>query len=181
MGAKIIRSRKRSAKELLCFAHGVWLRTHSFPLTYRIVPIYLTLRENAREDTKNRTERFDRADVARCVGPSCGMSEDSRPPASTADGANAAPGSLHSGGIGGGLRDSFAHGFRASSTDATMRIFDQREGWPEGLLPNRRTTPRQHHGLCRITVWVRSMSLFLPDKMSDRRDMFEFNPKRGEP
>jgi hypothetical protein len=25
------------------------------------------------------------------------------------------------------------------------------------------------------------MSLFLPDQMSDCRDMFEFNPKRGKP
>lgn len=181
MRAKIILSPKRSAKELPCFAHGLWLRAHSSHLTCRKVPIHLTLREDAREDTKNRTKRFDRANVARCVGPSRGVSEDTRPSASIANGANAAPGSLHSGGIGGGMRDSFAHGFRASSTDATMRIFDQREGWPEGLLPNRRTTPRQHHGLCRITVWVRSMSLFLPDQMSDCRDMFEFNPKRGKP
>src|SRR5689334_9922237 len=72
------------------------------------------------------------------------MPQNAGPSASLADGANAAPRGLHRGRTGGCLRFAQRDGFGALAADAAMRVFDQREGGTQSVLPRRGTALEEH-------------------------------------
>lgn len=86
------------------------------------------------------------------------MSEDTRAPSPAADRPNAARRSLHRRRTGRSLRNPQPHGLRASAAHAAVRFFEHVQGRTVCLLRDRRTSPREDHGLYRGSVRRRKAS-----------------------